>query len=85
VNYSNCLNRLLLNNITADEGANFAEFDSSRTSRMVGEYGTKKKPVLLDVREPWEFHACHMVEAFPIPMNILPGKLSELDAESPIV
>ncbi|MFT7287226.1 MAG: rhodanese-related sulfurtransferase [Halieaceae bacterium] len=45
----------------------------------------RQKPVLLDVREPWEFQTCHMVGAFSIPMNTLPDKLSELDAGNPIV
>lgn len=43
------------------------------------------KPVLLDVREPWEFQTCHIEGALTIPMNTVPGKLSELNKEQPII
>ena len=48
-----------------------------------------QSPLLLDVREPWEFalaairveglHTLHM------PMNEVPGRLGELDAAQPVV
>ena len=46
---------------------------------------SRQKPVLLDVREPWEFRTCHIDGAFNIPMHTIPGKLSELNAAQPIV
>jgi rhodanese-related sulfurtransferase len=46
---------------------------------------SRAKPVLLDVREPWEFAACHIEGAVPIPMNSIPERLQELDEEDPIV
>ncbi len=46
---------------------------------------SREKPVLLDVREPWEFQTCRIDGSFNIPMNTIPGKLSELDAAQPIV
>jgi rhodanese-related sulfurtransferase len=49
------------------------------------ENAAREKPVLLDVREPWEFQACHIDGAFNIPMNTIPGKLSKLNAEQQIV
>ena len=49
------------------------------------ENAARKKPVLLDVREPWEFQTCHIDGALTMPMNTIPDKLSELDAEQPIV
>jgi rhodanese-related sulfurtransferase len=49
------------------------------------ENAAREKPVLLDVREPWEFETCHIDGAFNIPMNTIPGKLSELNAEQQIV
>ena len=49
------------------------------------ENAAREKPVLLDVREPWEFETCHIDGALTMPMNTIPGKLSELDAEQPIV
>jgi rhodanese-related sulfurtransferase len=44
-----------------------------------------EKPVLLDVRESWEFQTCHIEGALTMPMNTIPGKLSELDEEQAII
>jgi rhodanese-related sulfurtransferase len=46
---------------------------------------SRAKPVLLDVREPWEFQTCHIEGALPMPMNTVPARLSELDEEASIV
>ena len=46
---------------------------------------SRQKPVLLDVREPWEFRTCLIDGSFNIPMNSIPGKLSELDTTQQIV
>lgn len=46
---------------------------------------SRDKPVLLDVREPWEFQTCHIEGSVPIPMNSIPARLQELDEETPIV
>ena len=43
--------------------------------------GARGKPVLLDVREPWEFRTCHIAESRPMPMAEVPGRLAELDPE----
>jgi rhodanese-related sulfurtransferase len=45
----------------------------------------REKPLLLDVREPWEFETCHIDGALAMPMNTIPGRLAELDTEKPIV
>jgi len=37
------------------------------------------KPVLLDVREPWEFQTCHLENARLLPLRELPARVSELD------
>jgi rhodanese-related sulfurtransferase len=42
-------------------------------------------PLLLDVREPWEFETCRIDAARLIPMNTIPGRFSELDEEQPVV
>ena len=46
-------------------------------------------PLLLDVREPWEFAlAAIRIEGWPslhIPMNAIPGRLAELDPAQPVV
>jgi rhodanese-related sulfurtransferase len=49
------------------------------------ENAAREQPALLDVREPWEFQTCHIAGALPMPMNTIPGKLSELIAAQPIV
>ena len=46
---------------------------------------TKKVPVLLDVREPWEYETCHIAQAQLIPMSVIPLRLDELDPETQIV
>ncbi len=42
-------------------------------------------PVLLDVREPWEFQHCHIAGSVPMPMASVPARLSELDPAREIV
>ncbi len=42
-------------------------------------------PVLLDVREPWEFAYCHIEGSHLIPMGELPAQLEELDKNAEIV
>ena len=43
------------------------------------------KPVLLDVREPWEFQICSISGSTLIPMGQIPARLKELGKESEIV
>jgi rhodanese-related sulfurtransferase len=42
-------------------------------------------PVLLDVREPWETQICRIEGSELMPMQTLPGRLSELDPARPVV
>lgn len=45
-----------------------------------------EKPVVLDVREPWEFDAAHIKGSTLIPMGDLPSRaFNELDPEAHIV
>jgi rhodanese-related sulfurtransferase len=46
---------------------------------------SRAKPVLLDVREPWEFQTCRIEGSLPIPMNSIPERMQELDEDAPIV
>lgn len=46
---------------------------------------SRPKPVLLDVREPWEYQTCHIDGALLIPMNTVPARQQELDPDAPIV
>lgn len=45
----------------------------------------RPKPLLLDVREPWEFQTCHLPGARLVPMNELPARLHELDPDAEMV
>lgn len=38
-------------------------------------------PLLLDVREPWEFERCHIEGSLLVPMRELATKLPELDPQ----
>lgn len=42
-------------------------------------------PLLLDVREPWEFQTCHLEGALLMPMNTVPARQQELDPDLEIV
>ena len=48
-----------------------------------------ESPLLLDVREPWEFALAAVridgLRTLHIPMNEVPGRLAELDAAQPVV
>ena len=40
-----------------------------------------EQPLLLDVREPWEFEIARLENAQLLPMRSIPGKLDELDRD----
>jgi len=46
---------------------------------------SRPRPLLLDVREPWEFEKCQIDGAVLIPMNSIPARIEELDDEAEIV
>lgn len=46
---------------------------------------SRPQPVLLDVREPWEFDTCHLKGATLIPMNTIPAQINDLEEEAVIV
>jgi len=39
------------------------------------------KPLLIDVREPWEYQTCHINNSVLIPMRQIPTALNELDPD----
>jgi rhodanese-related sulfurtransferase len=45
----------------------------------------RDKPVLLDVREPWEFQICNIGGSLHIPMNTVPDGKDQLDREAATV
>lgn len=46
---------------------------------------TRQPPLLLDVRQPWEYETCRIEGAELMPMATLPARFSELDAGREIV
>jgi len=46
---------------------------------------SREKPVLLDVREPWEFDTCHIEGSQLVPMASVPARVVELDAAAETV
>jgi rhodanese-related sulfurtransferase len=46
---------------------------------------SREKPVLLDVREPWEWELARLEGARHIPMRDIPARLAELDDEREVV
>ncbi|QKT03217.1 sulfurtransferase [Ectothiorhodospiraceae bacterium 2226] len=42
-------------------------------------------PLLLDVREPWEFHHAHIAGSQLLPMGRLPAQVEQLDPKQEIV
>jgi rhodanese-related sulfurtransferase len=46
---------------------------------------TRTPPVLVDVREPWEFEYCRIEGSVLIPLGELAARMDELPAERPLV
>jgi len=52
------------------------------TAEQLKEYlDTGEKPVILDIREAWEFETCHLENSKHISMSQIPARLDELDPE----
>lgn len=45
----------------------------------------RTKPVLLDIREPWEFEACRIAGSLSMPMRGIPARYGELRRDADIV
>lgn len=45
----------------------------------------RPQPVLLDVREPWEYELCHLPASQHLPMGSVPSRLQELDPDAAMV
>lgn len=50
----------------------------SMRAPQLAEYLQQAKPLLLDVREPWEFEICHIAGSINIPMAQLAHQLHRL-------
>lgn len=46
---------------------------------------SRRPPLLLDVREPWETQICSIEPSERVPMQSLPARLHELDPAQPVV
>lgn len=53
------------------------------SARQLHQYlaSTDSDPLLLDVREPWEFRICHLGGSRLIPMGQLPSAMEALDPD----
>lgn len=45
----------------------------------------RDKPVLLDVREPWEYDKARIPGSQLVPMREVPGRVAEIDADKEVV
>ena len=45
----------------------------------------RRRPVLLDVREPWEFQICSIRDSLHMPMDKVPERKHELDPDADTV
>ena len=45
----------------------------------------RKPPLLLDVREPWEYQTCRIEGSTLVPMNAIAARAQELDPETETV
>jgi rhodanese-related sulfurtransferase len=50
-----------------------------RPAELAAHLQTGHAPVLLDVREPWEWELCHLPGTLLIPMGELPARVHELN------
>jgi len=47
--------------------------------------GSRDQPLLLDVREPWEYERARIEGARLVPMREVPARLREIDPQKPLV
>lgn len=55
------------------------EFSASQLQQFL--YDNDSDPLLLDVREEWEFKRCHIDGSVLVPMGDIPSQLNELDPD----
>jgi rhodanese-related sulfurtransferase len=46
---------------------------------------SRAKPLLLDVREPWEFQTCNIAGSVHVPMGEIPARAGEVDQTAEVV
>ena len=45
----------------------------------------RRKPILLDVRESWEYERCHLDGAELLPMSSMPTRFGQIDPQREVV
>jgi rhodanese-related sulfurtransferase len=60
------------------------EISASELSAWLAD-ASRAKPLLLDVREPWEYEKARIEGAQLLPMREVPGRLAELEQERDVV
>jgi rhodanese-related sulfurtransferase len=60
------------------------QFSPSQLKDWLADAG-RAKPVLLDVREPWEFETCRIAGSISMPMRGIPARYQELKRDQEIV
>lgn len=58
---------------------------SSMSAAELAAHLQRAAPLLLDVREPWEFEICHIDGSHNLPMGQIAQRLQELPADGEIV
>lgn len=51
------------------------------SSTQLADYLLEHQPLLLDVREPWEYQICHLPDSQLMPMSQFTGQVGQLDPE----
>ena len=46
---------------------------------------SREPPLVVDVREPWEYATCHLDDSLQIPLQTLPTRLSDLPDDRELV
>jgi rhodanese-related sulfurtransferase len=57
----------------------------SQLAQLLRQATPDQEPLLLDVREFWEFRICHIDGSRLLPMRQVPGALAELAPDRPVV
>ena len=58
---------------------------SSMSAPELAAHLQQASPLLLDVREPWEFDICHIAGSNNLPMGLIPQRVDELADSAEIV
>lgn len=61
------------------------QLTAPEVAALISDASATDKPVLLDVREPWEFQTCHIEGSRAMPMNTIPAQVEQLDRNATIV